>query len=225
MRGLAFLFWEAWECALRCGSWPFMCAADTGDFKDENGERVGVASGSDPEVPALSLRVWVCVSLCLALSRVSELGLQFCLQFCASSLRPGVKMPLEFELCPGRAIGGNHPCFIIAEIGQNHQGDIKIAKEMIKMAKVRRFTSGLKLLSIFKLNIKIITVQEMTCLLRSLGASIGNLSHHFHLFPLFLLGRWFMTISHQYSNIKMHFFYYDFVYINWLIIMWKLSLI
>uniref|UniRef100_A0AAQ4R5R9 N-acetylneuraminate-9-phosphate synthase n=2 Tax=Gasterosteus aculeatus aculeatus TaxID=481459 RepID=A0AAQ4R5R9_GASAC len=45
------------------------------------------------------------------------------------------KMPLEFELCPGRMIGGNHPCFIIAEIGQNHQGDIEIAKKMIKMAK------------------------------------------------------------------------------------------
>ncbi|KAJ8001020.1 hypothetical protein DPEC_G00186470 [Dallia pectoralis] len=44
-------------------------------------------------------------------------------------------MPLEFELCPGRMIGGSNPCFIIAEIGQNHQGDIKIAKEMIKMAK------------------------------------------------------------------------------------------
>ncbi|XP_038146733.1 sialic acid synthase-like [Cyprinodon tularosa] len=44
-------------------------------------------------------------------------------------------MPVEFELCPGRMIGGNHPCFIIAEIGQNHQGDIEIAKKMIKMAK------------------------------------------------------------------------------------------
>ncbi|XP_069022836.1 sialic acid synthase-like [Embiotoca jacksoni] len=42
-------------------------------------------------------------------------------------------MPLKFELCPGRMIGGNHPCFIIAEIGQNHQGDIEIAKKMIKM--------------------------------------------------------------------------------------------
>ncbi|XP_076869263.1 N-acetylneuraminic acid synthase a [Brachyhypopomus gauderio] len=44
-------------------------------------------------------------------------------------------MPLEFELCPGRKIGGTHPCFIIAEIGQNHQGDIEIAKKMIRMAK------------------------------------------------------------------------------------------
>ncbi|XP_064415048.1 sialic acid synthase [Latimeria chalumnae] len=44
-------------------------------------------------------------------------------------------MPLELELCPGRMIGGDHPCFIIAEIGQNHQGDIKIAKEMIRKVK------------------------------------------------------------------------------------------
>lgn len=45
-------------------------------------------------------------------------------------------MPRELELCPGRRIGGDHPCFIIAEIGQNHQGDLDIAKRMIRMAKV-----------------------------------------------------------------------------------------
>ncbi|XP_071947950.1 N-acetylneuraminate-9-phosphate synthase-like [Antedon mediterranea] len=44
-------------------------------------------------------------------------------------------MPLEFELAPGRKIGGDNPCFIIAEIGQNHQGDIEIAKQLIKVAK------------------------------------------------------------------------------------------
>lgn len=47
-------------------------------------------------------------------------------------------MPLELELCPGRWVGGQHPCFIIAEIGQNHQGDLDVAKRMIRMAKVRR---------------------------------------------------------------------------------------
>lgn len=46
-------------------------------------------------------------------------------------------MSREFELCPGRRIGGEQPCFIIAEIGQNHQGDLDIAKRMIRMAKVR----------------------------------------------------------------------------------------
>ncbi|XP_014809321.1 PREDICTED: sialic acid synthase [Calidris pugnax] len=44
-------------------------------------------------------------------------------------------MSREFELCPGRRIGGEQPCFIIAEIGQNHQGDLAIAKRMIRMAK------------------------------------------------------------------------------------------
>ncbi|XP_074554720.1 N-acetylneuraminate-9-phosphate synthase-like [Halichoeres trimaculatus] len=44
-------------------------------------------------------------------------------------------MPVTFELCPGRVIGGDHPCFIIAEIGINHQGDLETAKRMIKMAK------------------------------------------------------------------------------------------
>lgn len=31
-------------------------------------------------------------------------------------------------------VGDNHPCFIIAEIGINHNGDINLAKELIKMA-------------------------------------------------------------------------------------------
>ncbi|XP_002731191.1 N-acetylneuraminate-9-phosphate synthase-like [Saccoglossus kowalevskii] len=44
-------------------------------------------------------------------------------------------MPLEFEIAPGRMIGGDNPCFVIAEIGQNHQGDMKIAKQMIQVAK------------------------------------------------------------------------------------------
>ncbi|KAA0724660.1 Sialic acid synthase N-acetylneuraminate synthase [Triplophysa tibetana] len=47
-------------------------------------------------------------------------------------------MASEFELCPGRRIGGSNPCFIIAEIGQNHQGDIEIAKRMIQMSKFQK---------------------------------------------------------------------------------------
>ncbi len=34
-----------------------------------------------------------------------------------------------------RAIGGNNPCFVVAEIGINHNGDIDLAKEMIREAK------------------------------------------------------------------------------------------
>ena len=38
------------------------------------------------------------------------------------------------ELCPGRYIGADLPPFIIAEIGQNHQGELDIAKKMITAA-------------------------------------------------------------------------------------------
>lgn len=44
-------------------------------------------------------------------------------------------MARSFELLKNKWIGDGHPCFIIAEIGQNHQGDIDIAKKMILMAK------------------------------------------------------------------------------------------
>ncbi|KAK9509374.1 hypothetical protein O3M35_006705 [Rhynocoris fuscipes] len=39
------------------------------------------------------------------------------------------------HLPTGKVIGENEPCFIIAEIGQNHQGDIDIAKKLIASAK------------------------------------------------------------------------------------------
>lgn len=42
---------------------------------------------------------------------------------------------MDFELVPGRLIGPTHPVFIIAEIGQNHQGNLETAKEMIMKAK------------------------------------------------------------------------------------------
>ena len=34
----------------------------------------------------------------------------------------------ELELIPGRFIGSNHPVFIVAEIGQNHQGMLYLYK-------------------------------------------------------------------------------------------------
>lgn len=42
---------------------------------------------------------------------------------------------MEVELTPGRRIGGRHPCYVIAELGQNHQGDENIAIELIRAAK------------------------------------------------------------------------------------------
>jgi len=44
-------------------------------------------------------------------------------------------MAPPLELCPGRLIGEDQPVFIIAEIGQNHQGDLHTAKQMIAAAK------------------------------------------------------------------------------------------
>ena len=34
----------------------------------------------------------------------------------------------------GRKIGEKHPCFVIAEAGVNHNGDIKIAKKLVDVA-------------------------------------------------------------------------------------------
>uniref|UniRef100_A0A0A9YZ86 Sialic acid synthase n=1 Tax=Lygus hesperus TaxID=30085 RepID=A0A0A9YZ86_LYGHE len=34
-----------------------------------------------------------------------------------------------------RSVGDDQPCFVIAEIGQNHQGDINTAKRLIDVAK------------------------------------------------------------------------------------------
>ena len=46
------------------------------------------------------------------------------------------KMPApSLELCPGRLVGEDQPVFIIAEIGQNHQGELELAKQMIAAAK------------------------------------------------------------------------------------------
>jgi len=40
------------------------------------------------------------------------------------------------EINLGRFVNFKSPCYIIAEIGQNHQGDIMMAKKLIKLAKV-----------------------------------------------------------------------------------------
>lgn len=36
----------------------------------------------------------------------------------------------------GRDVGDGHPVFVVAEIGQNHQGSLEVAKRMIVKAKV-----------------------------------------------------------------------------------------
>lgn len=43
----------------------------------------------------------------------------------------------ELELVPEKLfVGDTHACFIIAEIGQNHQGSLEIAKKLIDAAHV-----------------------------------------------------------------------------------------
>lgn len=46
---------------------------------------------------------------------------------------------VEVKITQDIKIGGSNPCFIIAEVGQNHQGDIETAKKLIKAAKVSNF--------------------------------------------------------------------------------------
>lgn len=41
---------------------------------------------------------------------------------------------MELKITYEKYIGINHPCFIVAEIGQNHNGDIEIAKKLIEMS-------------------------------------------------------------------------------------------
>ncbi|XP_065219419.1 sialic acid synthase [Planococcus citri] len=40
----------------------------------------------------------------------------------------------EVELAPEKFVGDTHPCFFIAEVGQNHQGSLEIAKKLIDAA-------------------------------------------------------------------------------------------
>ncbi|XP_066524936.1 LOW QUALITY PROTEIN: N-acetylneuraminic acid synthase b [Hoplias malabaricus] len=55
----------------------------------------------------------------------------------ASWFGPAVllKIPAEFQVCPGRRIGGSNPCFLITEIGQNHQRDDACGVDCVKFQK------------------------------------------------------------------------------------------
>lgn len=41
---------------------------------------------------------------------------------------------LGFDMAPGKRIGDASPCFVIAEIGSNHNGDLELAKRLIRGA-------------------------------------------------------------------------------------------
>ena len=38
----------------------------------------------------------------------------------------------SIELTPGRWIGENRPCYLVAEAGQNHNGQVAIARRLIE---------------------------------------------------------------------------------------------
>jgi sialic acid synthase len=53
---------------------------------------------------------------------------------CTSSKTSSDNKP-TIEIAPGVEIGGDNPCFVIAEFGVNHLGDVNVAKELILLAK------------------------------------------------------------------------------------------
>jgi len=44
----------------------------------------------------------------------------------------GLKPLPDIRIAPGRFVGDDQPCFIIAEVGQNHNGEMNIARELIE---------------------------------------------------------------------------------------------
>src|SRR5436190_8128197 len=42
--------------------------------------------------------------------------------------------PLTIEIAPGRRIGDGQPCFVIAEIASNHDGDFERARALVDAA-------------------------------------------------------------------------------------------
>lgn len=67
---------------------------------------------------------------------------RFCI-VCVYGPRVTADNMVEVKITEDIRVGGKNPCFIIAEVGQNHQGDIEIAKKLIKAAKV---SAGFKIL-------------------------------------------------------------------------------
>lgn len=72
-------------------------------------------------------------SVSLSASSLRRAGFAF---VCFYGTLASAKNMVEVKITDDIKIGGNNPCFIIAEVGQNHQGDIEIAKQLIKAAKV-----------------------------------------------------------------------------------------
>ena len=42
-----------------------------------------------------------------------------------------MRPPPSIELTPGRHVGAGQPCYVVAEVGQNHKGRIELARRLI----------------------------------------------------------------------------------------------
>ena len=72
-------------------------------------------------------------------------------------------------------IGDGHPCFIVAEIGINHNGDIDIAKSLIDLAKI----SGCDAVKFQKRTVNVVYSEEELAKLREnpFGETNGDLKY------------------------------------------------
>jgi len=57
-------------------------------------------------------------------NKVRQLLLTGCISKETINIQFQMSFLRDLELTPGRMVGENHPTFIIAEIGQNHQGNL-----------------------------------------------------------------------------------------------------
>ena len=89
--------------------------------------RYGYADGLCPEAEAL-LRTAASRCPCFPSLRPSRPG-----PVIEAVKSAGVSFPAEFEI-GGRAVGGAHPTYVIAEAGANHNRDLGVARELIDVA-------------------------------------------------------------------------------------------
>src|SRR6201993_3686914 len=74
-----------------------------------------------------------------------------------------------------RLVGDGHPCYIIAEIGINHNGDIDLAKRLISVA----IAAGCDAVKFQKRTVEIVYTAEELAKPREnpFGATNGDLKH------------------------------------------------
>ena len=77
------------------------------------------------------------------------------------------RLKLEFEI-GGRMVGPGHPCFIIAEAGVNHNGDMDMARRLVDDVVKRVFRGSREELLVQLLERKKLSAKERDMLKRIL---------------------------------------------------------